>query len=76
MSEEISEESAGTRRSAIVVGSVVTVLALIGSRLIGLDLLYVIPLLLMLGGVTFLLHRWRGRRHAESTPAGIGSILA
>jgi mono/diheme cytochrome c family protein len=57
---------------AVIVGVVVTAVALTGAQLIGLDLLYTIPVLLALAGGTFLLHRWRARRHDRPTS---GSIL-
>ena len=61
---------------AAIVGVVVTAVAVAGSRLIGLDLLYTIPLLLVLAGGTFLLHRWRSRRRDGPATVGIGTVLA
>ena len=61
---------------AAIVGVVVTAVAFAGSRLIGLNLLYTIPLLLVLAGGTFLLHRWRSRRRDGPATVGIGTVLA
>ena len=61
---------------AAVVGVVVAALAIVGSQLIGLNLLSTIPLLLVLAGCTILLHRWRSRRHPGRTTAGVGTVLA
>jgi hypothetical protein len=61
---------------AAIVGVVVTALALVGARLIGLSILYTIVLLLVLGGVTYLVHRWRARRRGAPATAGIGTVLA
>jgi hypothetical protein len=78
MDETPAAEAANRRNRmpAVIVGVVVTAVALVGSRLIGLDLLYTIPLLALLGGGTFLLHRWRARRRNEPTTPGIGTVLA
>ena len=60
---------------AAIVGVVVTAVAFAGSLLIGLSLLYTIAILLVLAGGTFLLHRWRSRRH-EGPTTGVGTVLA
>ena len=79
MTEEMPEDRAPSRRRwmpAAIVGVVVTAVAFAGSQLIGLDLLYTIPLLLVLAGGTFLLHRWRSRRRDGPATVGIGTVLA
>jgi mono/diheme cytochrome c family protein len=59
-----------------IVGVLVAAVAIVGSQLIGLSLLYTIPLLLVLAGGTFLLHRWRSRRRTRPGTAGLGTVLA
>ena len=59
-----------------IVAVVVTVLAVVGSRLIGLSLLYTIPLLLALGGGTVLLRRWRARRRDSPPSASVVTVVA
>lgn len=79
MSEELPEAGAPSRRRWVpgaIVAGVVTAVGLVGSRLIGLNLLYTIALLLVLAGGTSLLHRWRARRRDRPAIAGIGTILA
>jgi hypothetical protein len=79
MTEETPEDRASSRRllmSAAIVGVVVTAVAFAGSLLIGLDLLYTIPILLALAGGTYLLHRWRSRRDVGPANDGIGTVLA
>ena len=79
MTEQMPEDRRASRRRwmpAVIVGVVVTAVAFAGSRLIGLNLLYTIPLLLVLGGGTFVLHRWRSRRRDGPSPVGIGTLLA
>ena len=79
MTEEVPEDRAPSRRRwmpAVIVGVVVTAVAFAGSRLIGLNLLYTIPLLLVLAGCTFVLHRWRSRRRDGPETVGIGTVLA
>ena len=61
---------------AAIVGAFVAAVAIAGSQLIGLDLLYTIPLLLVLAGCTFLVHRWRSRRRAGPATVGLGTVLA
>jgi hypothetical protein len=61
---------------AVVVGLSITVLAVTGSLLIGLNFGYTILLLLVLGVGAFALHRWRARRSDEVRPAGFGTVLA
>jgi heme-binding protein len=61
---------------AVIVGVVATALAVVAAQLIGLDLLYTIPLLLLLAGGTFLVHRWRARRRDGATNAGILTLFA
>jgi Haem-binding domain len=61
---------------AVIIGVVVTAVAIAGSRLIGLDLLLTIGLLLLLAGGTFLLDRWRAHRRRQPTGAGIVTVLA
>jgi hypothetical protein len=63
-------------RPVAIVGVVVAAVAVVASRLIGLNLLYTIPLLLVLAGATFLVHRWRARRRDGPPTAGIGTVLA
>ena len=68
MTEETPNDRASGRRRwmpAAIVGVVVTAVAVAGSRLIGLDLLYTSLLLLVLAGGTFVLHRWRSRRPTD-----------
>jgi hypothetical protein len=60
----------------VIVGAVVAAVGVVGSLLIGLNLLYTLPLLLVLAGGTYLLHRWRNRRRDTPRRAGIGTVLA
>jgi hypothetical protein len=79
VTEEMQKDKASSRRRwvpAAIVGVVVAAVALIGSRLIGLTLLYTIPLLLVLASGTYLVHRWRARRRDGPATAGIGTVLA
>jgi Haem-binding domain len=71
-------EPANHRRwmPAAIVMVVVTAVAVAGSRLIGLNLLYAIALLPLLAGGTFVLDSWRSRRRGGRTPAGVGTALA
>jgi hypothetical protein len=59
-----------------IVGFLVSAVAIAGSQLIGLSLLYTIPLLVVLAGMAFLLHRWRSHRRAGPATGGIGTVLA
>jgi hypothetical protein len=77
--EEMHEDHAPNRRRwlpAAVVGVVVVAVAVVGSVLVGLNLLYTTALLLVLAGGTYLLHRWRNRRRATPRHAGLGTVLA
>ena len=79
MSKRMPEDRASSRRRwmpAAIVGALVAAVAIAGSQLIGLDLLYTIPLLLVLAGCTFLVHRWRSRRRAGPATVGLGTVLA
>ena len=79
MSEEMRGDGAPSRprwMPAAIVGVAVTAVAFAGSRLIGLNFLYTVPLLLVLGGGASLLHRWRSRRRDGPLPVGIGTLLA
>jgi len=73
-----AERAPGRRRwvPAAIVAVVVVAVAFAGSRLIGLNLLYTIALLLVLGGGTFLLHRWRARRRDGPASDGVGTVFA
>jgi Haem-binding domain len=78
MTEEMPVAGSAARRRwmpAVVLGVVVTALAVAGSRLIGLNLLYTIALLLSLAIATYLVDRWRSRRHGR-TAGGTGAVLA
>ena len=57
-------------------GVVVMAVAFAGSWLIGLNLLHAMALLLVLGGGTFLLHRWRARRRGGPASYGVGTVFA
>ncbi len=79
MSEGMPAGGTANRRRwmpAAIVIVVVTVVAVAGSRLIGLDLLYTIALLPLLAGGTFVLDSWRSRRRGGRTPPGVGTALA
>ena len=79
MSEGMPAGGTANRRRwmpAAIVMVVVTVVAVAGSRLIGLDLLYTIALLPLLAGGTFVLDSWRSRRRGGRTPPGVGTALA
>jgi hypothetical protein len=61
---------------AVIVGAVLTGVAVVGSLLIGMDLVYTLALLLLLAGGVYLLHRWRTRRHGEPVTVNFGTVLA
>jgi hypothetical protein len=78
VTEEMTEGRTSSRRRwwpAVVVGVVVTAIAVVGSQLIGLNLLYTVALLLVLGGATYVLHRWRARRRGGQMRDGFGTVL-
>lgn len=79
MTDEISGVPALRTRPWVPIGIVTAIMvavAVIGSLLIGLNLLYTLVLLALLAGTTYLLHRWRERRRAQPAPTGVGTVFA